>query len=395
MCRLILALFFTSLSLKAHVLYDGTNFEKGNYLFDLNTDYFSTSSTYSSDGSEFNLDEGESYSETNASFLLKYAYSEKLNFYGGLNYRSVEANYYYNTNSLINVKNSGIESYRFGLDYFFQKNKKSLFSAYGELRGTTYENANYQSSSQIPSDDIVLGDSGNSYVLGGYYTYLSSSSHFYRGHLAYRLPANDLSSEVLYDLDSVWTFNKWGILVGLSGVYSLSTSEFSEASERPVQATRVSALYNSHNRSYLAGKGSLFYQASPKWFLSFNASQVAMGQSTDKGLSLGLSLSYLAGGKSKKELEVIKENKQFKDYRIDAEVTKVSPRGKFVQINAGLSSDINKGHIFDFYETDFYGGNTLVARGVVYESSLDSSIVKIVKLFASKRVETSMTARAK
>ena len=83
----------------------------------------------------------------------------------------------------------------------------------------------------------------------------------------------------------------------------------------------------------------------------------------------------------------------FKEYEIEAEVIKVSPRGKFVKIDKGLAHDISKGMVFDLYQADVFGGNTLVAKGVIREVSASWSVIKIHKKYTKLRVKKGYIAR--
>ena len=72
---------------------------------------------------------------------------------------------------------------------------------------------------------------------------------------------------------------------------------------------------------------------------------------------------------------------------------KVSPRGKFVKIDRGVASDVEKGMKFDIYRTDYFGGNKLMATGVVYQAGADWSIVKLVKKYGAGSLKKGDTAR--
>ena len=104
------------------------------------------------------------------------------------------------------------------------------------------------------------------------------------------------------------------------------------------------------------------------------------GFSTDIGWSLGLNVVWQSEGLSKKR----RKQKKFKEYDVDALITKVSPRGGFAKLDKGYNSHIEKGMKMDIYDSDFRGRNTLVGTGVVYESKRNWSILKIQKKYIDR-----------
>ena len=149
-------------------------------------------------------------------------------------------------------------------------------------------------------------------------------------------------------------------------------------------------MYNSINRTIISPRVQVGW-AIGSWRVDLYGSQVVAGKSTDKGTRLGIQLVKMSAPKKNPNS---KTKESFKEYSIEATVLKVSPKGRFVQIEQGVSQDIEKGMRFDFYETDFFGGNELIATGIVYETSLNRSIVKIVKKYAKKTIHKGFTARA-
>ena len=47
----------------------------------------------------------------------------------------------------------------------------------------------------------------------------------------------------------------------------------------------------------------------------------------------------------------------------------------------------------DFYQSDFLGGNILLASGIVYEIGIDWSIVKIIKYYQKNEIKEGNMAR--
>ena len=83
----------------------------------------------------------------------------------------------------------------------------------------------------------------------------------------------------------------------------------------------------------------------------------------------------------------------FKEYHVDGSVLKVSARGNFIRIDQGLSTDVEKGMKFDIYQTDYFGGNVLVASGVAYDVGADWSVIKLLKKYKEIEIKPGFAAR--
>jgi hypothetical protein len=220
---------------------------------------------------------------------------------------------------------------------------------------------------------------------------MRTKDHYLNAAGGYHQPANELSAELPWDVNTVWTWERFALELGAEGVYSFGADEFSETPTlKKPQGRGPSALYNSINRQWMAPKAAVYY-AWGSWRLGFQMMSRISGVSTDKGTEFMVSLL-----KASKRGKTVTEKKQesFKEYRIESTVLKVSPRGRFVRIDQGLSQDIEKGMKFDIYQTDFFGGNELVATAIAFEVGLQKSILKIVKFYSSKRVKKGFVARA-
>ena len=71
----------------------------------------------------------------------------------------------------------------------------------------------------------------------------------------------------------------------------------------------------------------------------------------------------------------------FKEYSNSALVIQVSPRGNFLKIDQGITTNLEKGTLVDIFQSDFFGGNILIARGVIYQVEADTSVVKIKEVY--------------
>ena len=69
------------------------------------------------------------------------------------------------------------------------------------------------------------------------------------------------------------------------------------------------------------------------------ASRVFSGSSTDEGWTVGGGVTYIGKGiESTNSLD-----RDFKEYKDSALIVRVSPRGNFIKMNKGISSNIEKG----------------------------------------------------
>ena len=116
---------------------------------------------------------------------------------------------------------------------------------------------------------------------------------------------------------------------------------------------------------------------------------IAAGASTDKGIEAGVHIAWSTQGAQEEDRKV----GRFKEYLVEGTVLKLSPRGKFIKIDQGLSNDVTKGLRFDIYKTDFFGGNVLVAAGIAYEVGSDWAIIRLVKRYEKIQIKKGFTAR--
>jgi hypothetical protein len=199
-----------------------------------------------------------------------------------------------------------------------------------------------------------------------------------------------LSNEIAYQVEAMVPFNNFALGGGVEGIYSLESDEFSEVpNQKPALATGVTNLFNSINRTRMLPYAKAIYRFE-EWSVYAKAGVVASGSSTDEGNLLAGGLTWNFGGVDPKSAHI----QRFKEYNIEASVLQVSPRGKFLKIDKGMAQDINKGQRFDIYETDYFGGNKLVATGIIFKVSSDQSIIKLDRIMSNKKVEAGFTARA-
>lgn len=358
------------------------------YKIDIIPEYWVSTTRVDSEGNEDPFENDEAFSMLNVESRIRYGYSRSLEFLGGLNFRGNTATFA-NGNNNVETQASGLESFFGRVNYFFSSSK-SHYYLFFRAKGTTYENTNFGVNDIVPNE-IDLGDGGNEYGFGGGFGTSFSKWHHLNGEIEYRVPGNELSTEVPYLLDSAWAFQSFGLGLTLDGVFSLGNSPFTSEADRQIQTHGPTLMFNSVNRSFLRLGGRIFFALTDSWQASIFAKSIVSGTSTDYGFSIGGMLSIVSFGKSEGQFKV----ESFKEYSLEGSVIKVSPRGRFVQIDRGFSSDVEKGQRFDLYRTDFVGGNTLVALGVVYEVTSDKAILKILKRYRSEKIVKGLTARSR
>ncbi len=359
--------------------------EKG-YSLSLDGSYFTSTGFYDDTGALEERVEGTSFTTTNVEGIARYGISERFEVRIGGRYRMNASND--GTNELVA---SGFESYFGGAKYRFRPFGKFTFALDLQYRASAFSYSKYSERGTAPTDEIVLGDQGTEITSGVHAAYAFSRNLIFSGFGAYRIPYDDLSDEIVYNGELAWknNSNSFAALAGVDGIYSLQTSEYSENPDaRPSIYAGSTQLYNSVNRSYVRpyvgmnfGTGSIA--------LKLKAATVVMGTWTDAGYEISGGLTFQRSGKN----QSYKKVNRFKEYEIEASVIKLSPRGKFVKIDQGVSHDITKDMKIDIYKTDYFGGNVLVASGVIYQVGSDWAIVKLLKKYRKIDIQVGFTAR--
>lgn len=362
--------------------------QRGAIEVDYEGTYFISTGQYDEEGNNTKLGSDESFSFFQSDALLRYGYSDSLEFGAGFRFRYIMANYFDGTED-ISTSTSGLESYLLNMRFLLSKSESMHWLAFASVRQSTYSNTDYININNVPVDEISLGDNGTEVSIGLAWDYFFSKKHFIHNKISYRQPGNSLSEEVVYDLESVWRTKGWGLSLGLEGIMSLNGDTFGGQSElKPIQGREPSSMFNSTNRSYNA-VGAGLSKSIGNWTVSGKYKNIITGQSTDSGHKFIIGLTRFSDVKNK-----INRNNDFKQYDLEADVVKVSAKGNFVRINKGLSNDVVKGMRFDLYKNDFKGLNELVAEGVAYKVFSGAAILKIVNRFSSIRVRNGFVARS-
>jgi hypothetical protein len=352
--------------------------------FESSIDYFSTSAYYNHNGEEVAMESGDSFSKIDLDILGRYGLSRRLE--ARLSGRLRQNN---SVNVDQDISETGIESVAAGLKYELVYSKKRWALALDfQFRQTIYSNEY----SATPAKDVMpLGDSGSSLTFGVIANYTPAKRYILEGEIFYNAPSREQSSEILYRFENALVFNKWAILLGIEGITSLKTDGYTnDPTNKPKTGSQSSYMYNSINREIMMPYIGLNFGNFNSFGVEGRLGSVIAGNSTDKGMNLSVNAVWkLKSGKSKKQSKIEK----FKEYEFEASVVKVSPRGRYVKIDKGLSNDVEKGMKIDIYQFDYVGGNVLVATGVVFTVGADESIVKIFKVYRSIPVKIGFVAR--
>jgi hypothetical protein len=353
------------------------------YAINANASMFQTSAFYDTEGTETQMTDGDKYRLIDVDLAVSYGVSKNLQITAMGKFREVSSTVGENT-----FETSGPESLGVEAKYSFEPNGNLRYAIGLHYRQTLYTNANYENTTLIPADEIILGDSGSEYGADLYMTYISSPMKW-DAKIGYSSPANNLSDEVSYKLEGMYRFTKFSLLAGVEGIFSLKKDEFSD---NPIlkapQANRGTNLFNSINREKVAPYLGFNY-AFDKFLMAVKGQSVMSGTSTDKGNTISLNIGWSSDGITPESVKV----DSFKEYQVDGSVLKISARSNFIRIDQGLSTDVEKGMKFDIYQTDYFGGNILVASGIAYEVGADWSIIKLVKKYKDIEIRPGFAAR--
>lgn len=285
-------------------------------------------------------------------------------------------------------KKTGVESLMGEALYAFKPNNDWKYGASLFYRQTLYSH-NKGLAGSFALDTIELGDDGSEYG-GGVFFSKGNRGWLFDGELQFVSPANNLASEVRYQLGVNFKSINWALLSGIEGIKSIGDDEYSSSpTTKPVSASaNYTSLFDSINRSFFKPYVGMNY-AFKSFMIGARLATIMAPVSTDAGHEILFTVTTQSVGETQEKVKV----ERFKDYTIDGAVLKVSGRGNFVKIDQGLQSDVEKGKSFDIYQTDYFGGNELVAEGVVYEVGSDWSIIKLTKKYKNVEIRPGFAAR--
>lgn len=340
---------------------------------------FSTTALFDETGVSTPMNEGDAFRYFDTDFKLSYGLSANLETSLMFKARNVSATSQGNVLTKSGPESAGVEA-----KYSFPSIGKMNYALGVYYNQSMYTNTTYPTQVSIPINEIILGDDGHEYGVG---VYLTQNNNPWKldSYLIYASPPNDLSSEIRYKADAFYLFSKLSLGAGLEGIYSLNKDQ---ALQKPYLARGPTKIFNSLNRQLMAPYIGLNYSFD-KILLTMKGETIVSGRSTDKGNSIAIGISWSSEGIKAETIKI----DSFKEYHIDGSVLKVSARGNFIKIDQGLSTDVEKGMKFDIYQTDYFGGNVLVASGLVYNIGADWAVIKLVKKYKEIDIKPGFAAR--
>lgn len=386
--KFIIGCFVTSLVFSSPVFAKrllGKTIREKELRIDLSGSYFYKTATFDIDGNIVNMEADEEYSLVNSDLFVSFGFAPDFEMFGGGRFRMVDS-----IKGEVELTNTNIESYHVGGKYHLGDFYSMLIAIEGDVRNSAYTNNIYNPGS-APNENIILGDDGLSLKAGVLLTKSLVPGHLIEASLHYHLPPDHLSDELLYDVHYLFKGTMATLQLGVDGVVSLKNDPFGgNFSNRPDMSTGVTSQFNAINRSWLRPNME-FGLWGETWGGRIFAAKIFSGTSTDEGWSVGAGLTWVGKG-----IEgTTSLDKNFKEYREEATVIKISPRSNFIKINKGISNDIDRGMTVDIFQSDFFGGNVLVASGIIFSVESDTAVVKINKIHRDIPVKKGFIVRMK
>lgn len=324
------------------------------------------------------FEDGESFSRLQGEFAGYYGLTGNLQVGGGARFRQNSSTILNGLGEEVSETSTGVQSTFFSLIYAFKPVDRLQYTLEGLFRYTPYTNDEVLTANE---GNLILGDDGNEYSGGLGVTYSFKSNNFLTGRAGYRKPGQDLSGEIYWQVEGALAWSYVALVAGVDGVSSMNNDPYtSDTENRPIYNTGRTALYNSINREWIAPYAGLNLALGKNWRVELKGSQAITGRSTDLGTTFGISLIRRVD-----DNKINKIDTRFKDYDMEASVSKISPKKGYVVIDKGLADDIQKGMKIDFFEFDYVGGNILLARGTVIQSKAETAIVKITHRYNTKK----------
>ena len=354
----------------------------------LESSLFQTLNRVTPDAVFNSLQEGEKYQSIDAGFRGSYGLTNQFQGNLGFNFRTNLSSHFIE-NDLETVQTAGAQSAWLGFRYSWPRIEQLQYAIEGEYRGRLYTNKLYSVGENIT--ELALGDDGPSTQFGIAMSYYTKSQNFFSGQLLFRNPGTVLSSEILLRGEYAMLWQKFSLLAGVESVTSMNQDAYGDDPEnKPLIANGATAMFNSVNRSWLAGHIGMGMTLGSLWRLELKASNIANGVSTDLGTRYTITLAR----RTSNDKVFKQKNQAFKEYTIDGVVTKISNKGSGVVIDKGIAAGIEKNMKIDFYYFDYLEGNELIASGFVIKTTASKSIVKITRRFSKRPVKEGTVIRA-
>lgn len=345
--------------------------EKKNYELGAVFDFITSTGVYDKSGNEIPFSGTTEYGRIQSNLSFRYGISDLLEVRLLTRYRQNAAK----LSTGKNLEVAGIESIGGGVKYLIYDAPIYRLAFNFEVRSLLSTEVATNGSEEA----LSLGEEGSFLSFGGSVTSRLGKRFMADLELYYQRPGTDQSDQVFYDLNVFYHKTRFALGLGMRGLYSMRTDPFSgDADNKPRNPFETTNTINSVDASYGEVYGAVHAAFNDNWRAEVSGGVTTAGEFYDAYQFITFGIKY----QSKPKTFYEKKKSVFKEYDFEATVTKVSPRGRFVKIDRGLSSDLSKGAKVDIYEFDYVGGNKLVAQGAIYEVNVDSSIVRVLKLFS-------------
>lgn len=348
--------------------------------------FFSSTERVDSEGEVYTFSEGEGFYMADLSFEGSYGLTRRLQATLGATARYAQSTTLYQEEEYALTSN-GLKSGLIGLKYSFASQQGLQLALEANYEPSFFTNKVYDGGEP---QELVLGDDGTSVSFGGSATYGSTSGNFLTGKVLYRNPSSTMSSEIYTEVEAAMVWEKFALLAGVENVTGLNQDAYSnDPQNKPLISSGSTFLFNSVNREWTAPYVGMNFAFGKNWRLEGRYQRRIAGNSTD----LGNALTFVLARRNSETKTFQAKNQAFKEYTVEAVVTKVSKAGSAVVIDAGMAQGLKEGSRIDFYHFDYVDGNELIAAGKIVKLGATKSLVKIVKRYAKKRVEDGTLAR--
>lgn len=368
-----------------HLPFTRTLTEKG-YEIGIDTTYFQTATRVNSEGSEYNLQDGESFNRIDMLFYGSYGFTNNFEMKLDMRVRRNSASFY-NGADFVNAESLGLQSGAVTFKYAWPYEAGWQWALEASYRNTFYTNQDYDANTP---DDIVLGDDGQEIAIGFGVTYLTKSNNFISARALYRNPDTQLSSEIFLEAEVAFNWKYFSLFGGGETNISLEGDPYAGTSDvRPPMNTGNTLLYNSTNRAWVAGTIGAGLALGEKWRLEVIGKKYVHGNSTD----LGDEALIRFARRSESDNKYRNYDSEFKEYRVEAAIEKIAKGEKGVIIDKGLADGVSKGMKFDFFKFDYLGGNILIASGYAIKVTSSKAVVQITSRYQDEKITESTVVR--
>lgn len=276
------------------------------------------------------------------------------------------------------ITSTGLQGINFELKYMLEPVGRLNYAL-----KAFYQYHPFSNSTQNPTDrtaGFVLGDDGGGYGGGFILSYIHPSQNFLSLSAGYRRPGSEISPEIYWRFEGAMAWKWIALIAGIDGVTSLNQDPYTDdVTSKPDLNTGGSFIYNSINRQYSAPYVGANIALGTQWRVESRFQTFMAQRSFDSGTLVSLSLVR----RIESDVRKVADN-TFKEYELEASVSKVSPKKQFVILDKGLSHNVQKGQRFDLFHYDYVGGNLLLARGVIIQVNSSQSVLKLTTRFSNK-----------